>query len=83
MAYDLFQDVILTIDLPERGLCAGDLGTIVEHHIVPGREDGDSVELFDLTGRTVAFVTLPPHNLRTPTSLDRPSVRTPGASALA
>ena len=54
MNVDLYQDVILTVDLPEHGLCAGDVGTLAERHDVPGTEVGYSVEFFDMTGRTVA-----------------------------
>lgn len=53
-----FSDVILTTDLPEEDLKAGDVGTVVERHIVPGQEDGYSVEFFDMTGETVAVVTV-------------------------
>lgn len=76
MPFDLFQDVILTIGLPEHGLCAGDVGTVVERHVVAGLEDGYSVEFFDMTGRTVAVATLPASQLRVPTTADRPSART-------
>jgi hypothetical protein len=75
MNLELFQDAILTVDLPEPGLMAGDVGTIVEVHTVPGREVGYSVEFFDMTGRTVAVVTVPSSYLRPPTPEDRPSVR--------
>jgi hypothetical protein len=75
MALELFQDAILTIDLPEHNLAAGDVGTVVERHTVPDREDGYSVEFFDMTGRTVAVVTVPESHLRAPTVTDRPSVR--------
>ena len=57
MNVDLYQDVILTVDLPEHGVCAGDVGTLVERPDVPGKEVGYSVEFFDMTGRTVAVVT--------------------------
>jgi len=70
-----FRDVILTVDVPEHGLCAGDVGVAVEQHTVPGREDGYSVEFFDMTGRTVAVATIPGSWLRQPTPSDRPSVR--------
>lgn len=66
MAFELFQDAILTVDLPEHGLCAGDIGTVVERHDVADREPGYSVEFFDMTGRTVAVVTLPAGDLRPP-----------------
>lgn len=75
MSFELYQDVILTVDLPEHELCTGDVGTAVERHVVPDREEGYSVEFFDMTGRTVAVVTLPAHQLRSPTQADRPSVR--------
>jgi Domain of unknown function (DUF4926) len=76
MNIDLYQDVILTTDLPKHGLCAGDVGTVVERHDVPGKEVGYSVEFFDMTGQTVAVVALPISKLRTPTAADRPSART-------
>ena len=76
MALKLFQPAILTVNVPDDGLFAGDVGTIVEHHKVPGvKEEGYSVEFFDMTGRTVAVVTLPASCLREPTPVDRPSVR--------
>jgi len=76
MNLEKYRDAILTVDLPEHGLCAGDIGTIVERHVVPDKEVGYSVEFFDLTGRTVAVVTLPGSRLRAPTAADRPSART-------
>ena len=73
---DLYSDVILTRDVEEHGLRAGDVGTIVERHRVPGiPEDGYSVEFFDMIGNTVAVVTLPASALRLPTPADRPAVR--------
>lgn len=75
MAFDLYSDVILTADLPEDGLKAGDIGTIVERHVVAGMEDGYSVEFFDMTGATVAVVTVRASLLRSPTHADRPAVR--------
>jgi hypothetical protein len=75
MTLKMFQPAILTMDVPEEGLHAGDVGTVVEHHAVPGVEEGYSVEFFDMTGRTVAVVTVPASHLREPTHDDRPSVR--------
>jgi len=73
---ELYKDAILTADLPDNGLRAGDVGTIVERHQVPGvAEVGYSVEFFDMTGHTVAVVTLPAKHLRVPTSADLPAVR--------
>ena len=76
MAFELYSDVILTRDLSEHGLRAGDVGTVVERHVVPGvSEQGYSVEFFDMTGSTVAVVTVPASALRLPTPADRPAVR--------
>lgn len=76
MDFELFHDLILNVDLPDHGLCAGDVGTLVERHEVAGKETGYTVEFFDMTGRTVAVVTLPAHQLRVPTTADRPAART-------
>jgi hypothetical protein len=75
MMYPLFETVILDVDIPEDGLKAGDLGTVVELHHLPGMEIGYSVEFFDLLGHTVAVVTLPATNFRRPTAFDRPMAR--------
>ena len=76
MRFDMYSDVILTRDVAERGLRTGDVGTVVERHAVPGvSEEGYSVEFFDMTGNTVAVVTLPASALRLPTPADRPAVR--------
>ena len=76
MALEMFQRAILTVDLPQDGLRAGDVGTVVDEHVVPNVEEtGYSVEFFDMTGRTVAVVTVPASSLREPTTHDLPSVR--------
>ena len=75
MPFDTYRDVILTRDLTEHGLRAGDVGTVVERHPVSGADEGYSVEFFDMTGNTVAVVTVPASALRLPTPADRPTVR--------
>jgi len=47
--------IVLTIDLPDEGLKAGDVGTVVHIH-----RDGVAyeVEFLTLTGRTVAVATV-------------------------
>jgi len=47
--------VVLAQDLPEHGLQAGDLGTVVLTH---GEGDGYEVEFMTLAGETIAVVTL-------------------------
>ncbi|MGD0540237.1 MAG: DUF4926 domain-containing protein [Tepidisphaeraceae bacterium] len=71
----MFSDVVLTADFPEEDLKAGDVGTVVERHVVPGVEEGYSVEFFDMTGQTVSVTTLKASLLRSPTRADRPAVR--------
>ena len=67
MPFELYSEVILTRDIAERGLRTGDIGTIVERHVVPGvAEEGYSVEFFDMTGNTVGVVTVPANALRMP-----------------
>jgi hypothetical protein len=76
MPFDMYSDVILTRDVTERGLRTGDVGTVVERHAVSGvSEEGYSVEFFDMTGNTVAVVTVPASALRLPAPADRPTVR--------
>jgi hypothetical protein len=76
MLFDMYGDVILTRDVTEHGLRAGDVGTVVERHVVSGvAEEGYSVEFFDMTGNTVAVVTVPASALRLPTPAGRPAVR--------
>ncbi|MEQ8757583.1 MAG: DUF4926 domain-containing protein [Coleofasciculus sp. G1-WW12-02] len=75
MDYELYSDVILFGDIPEAGLYAGDIGTVVEKHNVAELETGYSVEFFDMLGNTVAVMTLPASSLRSPTHADRPTVR--------
>ena len=76
----MYGDVILTRDVAEHGLRAGDVGTVVERQDVAGvTDEGYSVEFFDMMGSTVAVVTLPGSDLRLPTAADRPAVRAPSA----
>jgi len=53
--------VVLSRDLPEKGLRAGDVGTVVHIH---RRGAGYEVEFATLTGETLAVVTLPAGSLR-------------------
>ena len=54
------ESVVLTTDLPEHGLSAGDVGTIV---LVHGSE-GYEVEFVTLEGETLAVLSLRPDQLR-------------------
>ncbi len=53
--------VVLTTDMPERGLLTGDIGTVV---LVHQQGQGYTVEFVTLGGETVAVVTLPAEQVR-------------------
>ncbi len=53
--------VVLTADMIERGLQAGDIGTVVMIHQAG---QGYTVEFMTLSGATVAVVTLPAEQVR-------------------
>ncbi len=59
MKYNLFEEVVLGRDIPEKGLKKGDVATVVDHHPVPGGEDGYSLEVFNALGDTIAVITVP------------------------
>ncbi len=59
MKYGLSQEVALTRDIPDNGLKKGDVATVVEHHPMPGGEDGYSLEVFNAVGDTIAVITVP------------------------
>jgi hypothetical protein len=81
MEFPLHSDVVLTRDVTEENLRAGDVGTVVERHEVDGLEVGFSVEFFYMLGNTVAVVTVPGSHLRPPSEADRPAVRSLPAGA--
>ncbi len=75
MKYNLFEEVVLKTDIPEKGLKKGDVATVVEHHPVPGGEDGYSLEIFNALGDTIAVVTVPESSLESLTGNEVFSVR--------
>lgn len=65
MSFPLFSRVILSQNLPEENLFAGDIGIIVEHH--PATDDyseGYEVEFFAANGETLSVVSIPATALR-------------------
>ena len=56
------ERIVLTMNLPEYGLQAGDVGTIV--HVYKEAQVFE-VEFVALTGKTVAVVTVPSYQTRT------------------
>lgn len=68
MRYQLFQQVALAKDLPEKGLQKGDLATIVDRHPANGGESGYSIEVFNALGDTIAVTVVPESYLKELTS---------------
>ncbi len=89
MPRELYTDAVLTRDLAAHQLCAGDLVKIIDHHPVPGGEDGYTIEVFNTLGDTIAVTACPsrPWNRFAKRSVQRPTVRfrgmTPGAKTIA
>ncbi len=75
MTYKLFEEVVLTKDIPKRRLKKGDVATIVEHHPVSDGKDGYSLELFNALGDTIAVITLPESAIESLTEDEILSVR--------
>lgn len=76
MTLVLYQRAVLTRDLPEEGLRAGDVGVVVEHY--PARGDvpeGYELEFFAAAGQTVAVVSLPATAIREASGHEILSVR--------
>jgi Domain of unknown function (DUF4926) len=61
MMIEELASVVLTMNLPEHGLQAGDIGTVVMVH---QEGKGYTVEFLTLGGQTVAVVTLPAEQVR-------------------
>jgi Domain of unknown function (DUF4926) len=64
--------IVLTQDISNEGLHAGDVGTVVHIH---KEEAAYEVEFMTLTGRTIAVATVLPSQLRPVTSRDMSHVR--------
>jgi hypothetical protein len=60
MTMELYQEVALTRDLPEYGLRAGDVATLVD--FVPHPSDGEEgcvLEVFNAIGESFAVIAVP------------------------
>jgi len=56
MKHELFTEVVLKNDIPEKGLKKGDVATVVERHPATGDEEGYSLEIFNALGDTIAVI---------------------------
>ena len=64
--------VVLTQDVPNEGLTAGDVGTVVHVH---NNGEGYEVEFMTLTGQTIAVASLLAEQVRSVTRQDVAHVR--------
>jgi hypothetical protein len=71
MKHHLLDTVVLDRDLPEHGLCRGDLGAVVEVY----EPDGVEVEFVRASGNTQAVVTLSEDDVRAVRDSDQIAVR--------
>ena len=58
MKYELFKEVVLLRNFPEKRLKKGDVATIADYHSSSTSEDGYSLEVFNALGDTIAVVTV-------------------------
>jgi len=59
MTYELFEEIVLNKDIPEKNLKKGDVATIVEYYPASESEAGYSLEVFNALGDTIAVITVP------------------------
>ena len=71
MTYLLLDTIVLDRDMPDHGLCKGDLGAIVEVY----EPDAFEVEFVTASGRTAALLTLNTRDVRPVADDDLVSVR--------
>jgi len=57
--FDLYIDAALARDIPEHGLCRGDVVKIVDSHASANGENGYSIEVFNALGDTIAVTAVP------------------------
>ena len=75
MRFDLYTDAALSRDVPEHGLCRGDVVKIADHHPSPNGESGYSIEVFNALGDTIAVTAVPESALESLHKNEIPSVR--------
>lgn len=71
MRYGVLDTIVLERDVPERGLCKGDLGAVVQVY----EPDGLEVEFVTASGKTDALITLRVKDVRPVADDDLVSVR--------
>lgn len=74
MTFKALDTIVLNREIPEHGLCPGDLGVVVE--VYP--PDGLEIEFVTASGRTTALVTLKTTDIRAISDTDLVAVRSIG-----
>ena len=59
MKYELYKEVMLFIDIPQKRLEKGDVATVVDYHPSQNPEDGYTLEVFNALGDSIAVITVP------------------------
>lgn len=72
------ERAVLTADVPEKGLVAGDVGTVVSVHRERegGAPAGYTLEFFSLSGETITLATVAAEEVRPARSTDVTHART-------
>ncbi len=65
MKFELYQDAVLTRDVPEHRLKRGDIVKLVDHHVARDGSEGYSIEVFNAVGETIAVTAVPETALET------------------
>ena len=78
MSLELLERAVLTVDLPKEGLCAGDIGVVVEHYSANGdTPEGYELEFLPARGDTIAVVSVSTSAVRGVGDREILAVRTP------
>jgi len=60
MKLELYQEVVVTRDIPEENLYKGDVATLVDYVPHPaGGEEGAVLEIFNAIGESIGVATVP------------------------
>jgi uncharacterized protein DUF4926 len=59
MKQALYNDAVLTCDVPKHRLKRGDIVKLVDHHVAPDGTEGYSIEVFNAVGDTIAVTAVP------------------------
>ena len=79
MKFELYKEVVLLKNIPDKRLKKGDVATVVEHHPSETSNDGYTLEVFNAIGDTIAVVTVSETDIEPLRESEVLSVRTMGS----